>query len=205
MLNRCLTLLLCWPLLLAAAPDRAEDIQPLPLGSTLPNVAIQSLEGESTGALDVVRGQPTVLAFFRGGWCPYCNRQLSELRLIQDDLEALGYRLIAISPDRPSALREGLDKTPVSYALYSDASAALIEALGIAFRVDDATVEQYKGYGIDLEAASGQSHHLLPVPTVLVLDEQGVIHYRYSNADYKVRMDPDALVRVAAKLVEHTP
>ena len=71
--------------------------------------------------------------------------------------------------------------------------------------MDDATVEQYKTYGIDLEAASGQDHHLLPVPTVLVLDEQGVIHYRYSNADYKVRMDPDDLVRVATRLVNPSP
>ena len=205
MLNRCLALLLCWPLLLAAAPDRADDIQPLPLGSTLPDVPVQTLDGETVSAREAVQGQPTVLAFFRGGWCPYCNRQLAELRLIKDDLEALGYQLIAISPDRPAALRDGLDKTPVDYALLSDASAALIQALGIAFRVDDATVEQYKTYGIDLEAASGQDHHLLPVPTVLVLDEQGVIHYRYSNADYKVRMDPDDLVRVATRLVNPSP
>lgn len=201
MLTRLLALMLCWPLILSAAPDRAEDIQPLPLGSTLPDVPVKTLGGQPTTALAAVSGKPAVLVFFRGGWCPYCNRQLAELRKVKDPLADLGYTLIAVSPDRPAALRDGLDKTPVDYSLLSDSRAALIQALGIAFRVDDVTLEKYKTYGIDLEAASGQSHHLLPVPTVLILDEKGTIHYRYSNVDYKVRMDPDTLLRVAAGLV----
>ena len=197
---RVLALLLCWPFALLATPDRAEDIDPIAVGTPLPDVQVQTIEGASIGAREALAGTPTVMVFFRGGWCPYCNRQLAELRLIQDDLAALGYRLVAVSPDRPESLREGLNKTPVDYRLLSDAAARLIRALGIAFRVDDATIEQYKGYGIDLEAASGHDHHLLPVPTVLLVDTSGVIRYRYSNADYKVRMDPDALLSVAASL-----
>ncbi len=197
---RVLALLLCWPFALLATPDRAEDIDPIAVGTPLPDVQVQTIEGASIGAREALAGMPTVMVFFRGGWCPYCNRQLAELRLIQDDLAALGYRLVAVRPDRPESLREGLNKTPVDYRLLSDAAARLIRALGIAFRVDDATIEQYKGYGIDLEAASGHDHHLLPVPTVLLVDTGGVIRYRYSNADYKVRMDPDALLSVAASL-----
>jgi peroxiredoxin len=52
-----------------------------------------------------VSGQPAILVFYRGGWCPYCNLQLSELRLVESEAKALGYRMIAISPDRPRPKR----------------------------------------------------------------------------------------------------
>ncbi len=36
-------------------------------------------------------------------------------------------------------------------------------------------VEKYKGYKIDLEAASGEMHHGLPVPSVFAVSRDGVI------------------------------
>jgi len=71
------------------------------------------------------------------------------------------------------------------------------KAYGIAFRLDDAEVERYRSYGIDLEQASGEDHHLLPVPSVFLIDRNGRVRWRYSNPDYKVRPDNDALLRAA--------
>lgn len=71
------------------------------------------------------------------------------------------------------------------------------KSFGIAFRVDAATVEKYKGYGIDLEQASGETHHLLPVPSVFVVGREGTVLFSYVNPDYRVRLDPDVLLAVA--------
>lgn len=57
-------------------------------------------------------------------------------------------------------------------------------------------VEQYKGYGINLEEAAGEAHHLLPVPAVFVITE-GIIRFQYANPDYKVRLQPDVLLAAA--------
>ena len=57
----------------------------------------------------------------------------------------------------------------------------LAVALGVAYQVDKATVKKYKEYGIDLEEASGQKHHLLPVPGVFLLDKFGKIQFQYFN------------------------
>ena len=70
-------------------------------------------------------------------------------------------------------------------------------ALGIAFRMDDATLERYKGCGIDLETASGETHHLLPVPSVFIVGKDGLIKFTYVNPDYKVRVAPDVLLAAA--------
>ena len=55
-------------------------------------------------------------------------------------------------------------------------------------------IEKYKGYGIDLDDASGGNHHLLPIPAVFLVGTDGVIKFTYANPDYKVRMDPQVLL-----------
>lgn len=96
-------------------------------------------------------------------------------------------------------MRSLLEKTPYDYLLLSDTRLAAARALGVAFRVDAKSYEMLKGYGIDLEAASGESHHLLPVPTVLVLDREGTIRWSYANPNYRVRPDPETVIAEAEK------
>lgn len=82
----------------------------------------------------------------------------------------------------------------MSYRLLSDSEMTAAKAFGIAFKVDDATIERYKGYGVDLGDAAGQNHHLLPVPAVFLVNTDGIITFEYVNPDYKVRLDPDVLI-----------
>ena len=74
---------------------------------------------------------------------------------------------------------------------------------GLAFRVDEALVDRYKTeYGIDLEAASGRTHHELPVPAAYIVDTSGKIRSDYVNPDYKVRIDPQKLLLQARAALE---
>ena len=70
-------------------------------------------------------------------------------------------------------------------------------ALGLAYQLDAATLEAYRGYGIDLEAASGRDHHSLPVPAMLVYDPSGVLRFSYVNPDHTVRLPTDVLLAMA--------
>lgn len=59
------------------------------------------------------------------------------------------------------------------------------------------TVEQYQGMGIDLGQASGQDHHMLPVPAVYIVDTVGVIRFAHRNPDYKTRLAPEEMLKAA--------
>ena len=85
----------------------------------------------------------------------------------------------------------------MSYQLLSDSKMEASQGFGLAFKVDDKTHEIYKGYGIDLEAASGEKHHLLPVPSVFLVGTDGIIDFSYVNPDYKVRIEPEILLAAA--------
>lgn len=111
---------------------------------------------------------------------------------------------MAVSPDRPAALAKSLEAKGLGYQLYSDSTLSAAKAFGIVFQLDDATVGRYREYGIDLETASGQSHHQLPVPSVFLVEAGGTIRWVYSNPDHKVRPDNAQLLEAARELAGRT-
>jgi len=114
----------------------------------------------------------------------------------------LGYQLIAISPDRPERLRHTAKKLGIEYMLLSDSQVEAASAFGVAFKLDEQLVSSYKRQGLDIEAASGQTHHILPVPAVFVTDAGSRITFSYVNPDYKQRVDPEVLLAAARAAVK---
>ncbi len=185
-------------LLLGAALAHAEtNSTPLKVGDSIPDVKLRTEDDKEVSLRKLVSEKPTVLIFYRGGWCPFCNRQLQSLAGIEDDLNKAGVQLLAISMDQPSKLKATPDREKLHYRLLSDSDAAAATAFGIAFKVDDKTVEKYKGYGINLDAASGKDHHILPHPAVFVADTSGKIRFAHVNPDYKVRLEPKEILKAA--------
>jgi len=119
---------------------------------------------------------------------------------VESELAKLGYPVIAISPDRPEKLVDSLEVKDLGYELTSDSTLRAARAFGIVFQLSDETVSKYQGYGIDLEDASGERHHQLPVPSVFLVEPGGTIRWVYSNPDYKVRPDTAKLLREARRL-----
>ena len=126
---------------------------------------------------------------------------MGQLQAITDELVKLGYQIVAISPDRPEKLRASVKKNELAYVLLSDSKMTAARAFGIAYKVDDETLKLYDKYEIDLEEASGEKHHELPVPSVFLVGRSGKIDFEYVNPDYKVRLDPDVLLAAAKSAV----
>lgn len=186
-------------------PNQADDICPILVGQTLPRMVLKSPDGSLFDVNAANAEQPTILIFFRGGWCPYCNVHLGQLQMIESDLVQLGYQILAVSPDRPANLEALAEEREISYRLLSDSEMTAAISLGIAFRVDDATVTKYKSaLGADLEPNSDQGHYLLPVPAVFVVGKDGVIQFSYVNPNYKVRLHADVLLKAAEAAITQT-
>lgn len=189
----------------AAVPDSAEAARPMKEGARVPEVTLRTVEGEPFALSAAFADGPAVLMFYRGGWCPYCNRHLAALEGIGGELRALGVGLYGISPDRPEKLAESVEKHSLSYTLLSDSPMDASKAFGLAFRVDDATVEKYRGWGIDLEGDSGRTHHLLPVPAVYVVGADGIVGFSYADPNYKERLAPERVLAAAREAAKVRP
>lgn len=180
---------------IAPSPEAASPINP---GVMAPEVRILDAAGESVALSAVLGGKPTILIFYRGGWCPYCNKHLAQLAELEDQFLELGYQIVGISPDPVSALTQTAEKEGLGYRLFSDRSMEASAAFGLAFRVDDKTVERYKEYNIDLAPVPGKpAARWLPVPAAVIVDAKGIIRFVHAEADYKTRISDDDLMAAA--------
>lgn len=168
-------------------PANPEDISPLLIGEQIPMAEIKDPEGKLALLQDIVKEKPTVLIFYRGGWCPYCNKHLAELQAIEQDILEMGYQIVAISPDAPEQLKTSLDKNELTYRLYSDNELEVTKAFGLAYQAP-------KRYKQTLFKASEEANPgILPVPAVFVLDQEGTIEFEYINPNYDTRISGELL------------
>lgn len=176
-------------------PQQSTDISPLLIGEKIPSVNIPAANGKSFDLNAHLTEKPTILFFYRGGWCPFCNKELAGVQSIQEDLVKMGYQIIAISTDSPDNLNKSMDKQHLSYTLLSDADLAISKEFGIAFKAPAA-------YSSTLAQGSAGKNvdKLLPVPSVFILDKSGIIQFEYINPDFKQRISPTLLQSVAAAL-----
>ena len=172
-------------------PLVAEDISPILIGETLPNANFQNVEGEYVQLKALLEEKPTVLVFYRGGWCPYCNVQLSGLVEIEEDVLELGYQIVAISPDDYKNLQSTIENNSTEYKLLSDPNGKFIKEIGIAFK----TSSSLKEY-ITSKSQKGETSSVMPAPTVMIVDKKGVIKFEYINPNYKERISGEMLLSV---------
>jgi peroxiredoxin len=172
-------------------PLVAEDISPILIGETLPNANFQNPKGEYIQLKALLEEKPTVLVFYRGGWCPYCNVQLSGLVEIEEDVLELGYQIVAISPDDYKNLQSTIENNSTKYKLLSDPNGKFIKEIGIAFKTSSSLKEYITGKG-----QKGETSSVMPAPTVMIVDKKGVIKFEYINPNYKERISGEMLLSV---------
>ncbi len=103
-------------------------------------------------------------------------------------------KMIAISPASVEGSKGHVKKIKVLFSLLSDSGVVAARAFGLAFKVDDATVTKYKGFGIAPEQASRRDHDVLPVPAVYIVDRSGIVRFARSNPDDTKRLDPPTIL-----------
>ncbi|MFW5835710.1 MAG: peroxiredoxin-like family protein [bacterium] len=178
----------------AQIPEKVEDISPLLNGETIPNAVLIATDGKSHQISEIVGAKPTVLLFYRGGWCPYCNTHLAEIQEIETEIIELGYQIVAVSPDSPENLQETDEKRNLNYSLYSDADGTFIKGLGIAFKAPERMSDMLS------DRSGGENAGLLPVPSVFIVDTSGKILFEYINPDYRTRLSAGLLITVLKEL-----
>ena len=176
-------------------PKLPTEISPLLVGEKIPSLSLKSADNTDVKLSDLFANKKTILVFYRGGWCPYCNLHLAALGESEKELLHLGYQIIAVSPDSPKKLKATDEKNKLNYLLLSDSNGALSQAVGIAFQAPTT----YKS--IVTEGSDGANTSLfLPVPSVFIIDVTGVIQFEHITPDYKHRISNDLLIAAAKSL-----
>jgi peroxiredoxin len=186
--------------------ESADLVNPLVAGDKAPRFIVETVDGEAFDFDPQNLERPVVLLTFRGGWCPYCNMYLSDMRFTIPKIREMGVDVLFLSGDRAELLFDSLNRETqediagLDYTLLSDADAQAAVALGIAFKASERTINRRNEKNQDIADSSMQKHGVLPVPAVFAIDSEGIIKFAYTNADYSVRLPADELLAVTREI-----
>lgn len=191
-------------LLAFAAAGFAQDAPTMPTGlkqgEQAPAFAGKNQHDETVTLAQALEQGPVVLIFFRGEWCPFCNRHLREL---QDKLPMLteqGASVITVTPDGANGIQLIQDELDADFHIVHDENEKIMTAYGVGFEPPAKYQERLARANIDLAERSGTNGNTLPVPATYVIAQDGTISYVYFNPDYKERVDIELLAQEVAKL-----
>ena len=157
------------------------------IGDAAPNISSFSHNGDLFDLKKATKNGPVVILFYRGYWCPYCNKQLKALNDSLYLLTEKNVTVVAITPEKNESVDKTIEKTKASFTIISDTTNSIVKKYGVNFTVDDKTLERYKGFGVDFEKVNGNTDNVLPVPAVYIIDTKGNFKYIWFNKDYRKR------------------
>lgn len=192
-----ITLVFALPLMGQAQSAPARTAAPLAVGSVAPAFKGLDAAGRPVELQQLLKKGPVVRYFYRGQWCPYCNKQFSQLQDSLQLLTAKGAQVVAVTPETQENIGKTVEKTKAAFPIVHDQDFVIMTAYHTAFTVDPATVRKYQGFGVDLQKANASADDVLPVPATYVIGRDGRIKFTYFNPDFQQRV---SVRRVAAAL-----
>jgi peroxiredoxin/YHS domain-containing protein len=166
----------------------------LKVGDTAPDFDLPDARG-GTVSLKALRAKgPVVLAWYRGGWCPYCNLELRALQERLADFTAAGATLVAISPQAPDGSLSTAEKNGLAFPVLTDAGNAVARRYGIAYTLPAELQQAFKGK-LDLATINANAPDSLPVSATYVVAPDGRILFAHVDADYRTRAEPEEVLK----------
>lgn len=170
--------------------DRIGTLAPgtgIPIGQKVPDIHARDLDGKDVSLSSLYTKGPILLAFYRGGWCPYCSSENHALATAYPEYEKRGITPVTVSVDTPDAEAKTKATYTIPFPVLSDSDATMIEAFHVVNHVDDATFAKMKDFGLNIESYSGKTHHEIAIPSLFLIDRTGIVRWAHSDPDYKVR------------------
>ena len=134
-------------------------------GDPAPEFTLPDADGNPVSLADF-RGRKVVVYFYPAAMTPGCTKQACDFRDSLASLQAAGYAVIGISPDKPAKLAKFRDRDAVNFPLLADESK---ETLGAYGAFGEKTMYGKKVTGV--------------IRSTFVVDEQG----RIALAQYNVK------------------
>ncbi len=168
----------------------ADDAQGLLPGTKAPVFTAMDSDGNNYSLKKALESGPVVMIFYRGFWCPHCNRHLSS---IQDSLELIyetGATVIAVSPEKPEYLNETKEITGSEFTLLYDESYRISDAYDVAFLSSKKNLMKYHS----------DDSQRLPIPATYIINEDGLITWRHFDPNYKKRSTVKDIIQALTKI-----
>jgi len=181
--------------------EAAEARPGLAIGAQAPEFSLPNATGQPVSLSSRLAAGPVVLVFYRGSWCPYCDLQLRAYARMLPELTRLNARLVAISPQQPAVEVPNVSEhRELGFPLLFDSQNAVARRYALIYPVDELMRTVLSGFGLDLATINGSEQWELPVPATFVVTDGLQIRWSHVEADYRLRAEPDDILRALRTL-----
>jgi peroxiredoxin len=166
-----------------------------PAGTVLPDAELLDVDGAATTLSAAAGGGMSILVFYRGAWCPYCNIALSAYQeQLLPELTGRGVQLVAVSPQKPDGSLTIQQKNGLGFTVVSDPGNALASRLGILTGPSPEARAAQLQLGLDLTSVNADGTVTLPMPATVILDAAHAVRWIDVHPDYSTRTEPGQVI-----------
>lgn len=178
---------------------QAEAQSTIPASEFAPEFALPDSQGQIVKLKQLLANGPVILSFYRGPWCPFCNRALQELQESLPAFKEHNAQLIAVSPQTPEHSTQTVKEARLSFTVLSDAKNQVAKSFGVVHKLPQSIQATYKAAGVDLANFNGDNSGELPLPATFVTNTRGKIIYRFVDSDFRRRAKPEEILEALVK------
>ena len=159
------------------------------LGETVENFTLRDQQRRSVTLYDLLNEGPVVLKFYRGGWCPYCNRELKALHHALPEIEYSGAQIVAITPESRANIAHTVRKNALDFSILHDVNSEVARSFGIAFNLSEYMKAFYRSLGLNLSLRNADVMVRLPLPATYLIHPNYTVQYAFVDEDYTQRAE----------------
>lgn len=164
------------------------------VGEPMPSFLLPDEQGRLVRLEDFLAQGPVALAFHRGHWCPYCRINIDALARAEEEVAADHRHIAAIVPDRQRFAMWLKSDAKAPFPILTDMDNGYAMTLGLAIYVGDELKHMMSRSGWDPSVSQGTDNWMLPIPATFIIGTDGIVHARFVDPDYRVRMAIEDMV-----------
>ncbi len=186
----------------ASAQVTVEDAakSALNVGGKMPSFTLNDSLGKAVSSRDLLKQGNLVVVFYRGAWCPFCNKYLNTLQKSMPQINSAGGHLVAISVENADRSQAITKKNELTYTVLSDPDLTVARMFKIVYQMPDDLNAKYKSGGLDVAKYNSMEKAELPISATYIVNKKGEITYAHIEPDYKKRPTPDELIAALGQI-----
>ncbi len=154
-----------------------------------------SIRNKAINSAKILEEKQLVVIFYRGKWCPVCNKYLNNLA---DSLQYITNKnalVLIVGPESIENAEKTENKTSSDFILIADKNAKIQKYFDVLFTVNKSYQNKIKIFlATDIAKNNEQEKAQLPVPATFIINKKGVISFKHFDYDYNNRASVKAIV-----------
>jgi peroxiredoxin len=179
-----------------ALAQHGKGLKPLALGSTAPSFSAINQDSILVKSSDLLSKGPIVLIFYRGAWCPYCQRHIHEIQEGFQQILDKKASVVVVTPEKSEYIEKMISKTGATFSLLHDTNYEIMSKYNVKYTIQKKDKMAFKTFLVPLvKKHNKDSEAILPIPATYIIGKEGKIKYVHFDADYKNRSSLEEILK----------